>query len=72
MHFSLYIMSGNNNYIPTIYVVAREAGVARVTVDRVIYKRGGMAKATIKTYEILETFFNELWSWRTFLILSQQ
>lgn len=31
---------------PTIYDVAREAGVARATVDRVIYKRGGVSAAT--------------------------
>lgn len=37
-----------NYYIPTIFDVAREAGVARATVDRVIYKRGGVAETTIK------------------------
>ena len=41
-------MPTNNDYIPTIYDVAREAGVARATVDRVIYKRGGVAKSTIE------------------------
>ena len=41
-------MPTKNDYIPTIYDVAREAGVARATVDRVIYKRGGVAKATIE------------------------
>ena len=40
--------ANNNDYIPTIYDVAREAGVARATADRVIYKRGGVAEATIK------------------------
>lgn len=33
---------------PTIYDVAREAGVARATVDRVIYKRGGVSAKTIE------------------------
>lgn len=42
-------MSQNEEqYTPTIYDVAREAGVARATVDRVIYKRGGVAQSTIK------------------------
>ena len=35
-------------FTPTIFDVAREAGVARATVDRVIYKRGGVAESTIK------------------------
>ena len=48
-------MSTQNNYIPTIYDVAREAGVARATVDRVIYKRGGVAKSTIdRVNEVIE------------------
>ena len=49
-------MSGsNNNQIPTIYDVAREAGVARATVDRVIYRRGGVAESTIKRVnEVIE------------------
>lgn len=38
----------NNNHVPTIFDVAREAGVARATVDRVIYRRGGVAESTIK------------------------
>ena len=48
-------MPTNTDYIPTIYDVAREAGVARATVDRVIYKRGGVAKATIeRVNEVIE------------------
>ena len=40
-------MTANNpDYTPTIYDVAREAGVSRATVDRVIYKRGGVSTAT--------------------------
>jgi LacI family transcriptional regulator len=47
--------ANNNDYTPTIYDVAREAGVARATVDRVIYKRGGVAKATIeRVNEVIE------------------
>ena len=34
--------------VPTIFDVAREAGVARATVDRVIYNRGGVSGDTIK------------------------
>ena len=42
-------------HIPTIYDVAREAGVARATVDRVIYKRGGVAESTIsRVNEVIE------------------
>ncbi|MBR1705543.1 MAG: LacI family DNA-binding transcriptional regulator [Bacteroidales bacterium] len=33
---------------PTIYDVAREAGVSRATVDRVIYKRSGVSTATVE------------------------
>ena len=48
-------MSTKNDYIPTIYDVAREAGVSRATIDRVIYKRGGVAKATInRVNEVIE------------------
>ena len=40
---------------PTIYDVAREAGVARATVDRVIYKRGGVsAKTAEKVSKVIE------------------
>ena len=47
--------ANNNDYTPTIHDVAREAGVARATVDRVIYKRGGVAEATIKRVnEVIE------------------
>ena len=47
--------ANNNDYTPTIYDVAREAGVARATVDRVIYKRGGVAESTIKKVnEVIE------------------
>ena len=43
------------DHIPTIYDVAREAGVARATVDRVIYKRGGVAESTIRRVnEVIE------------------
>ena len=42
-------MSENNtDYIPTIHDVAKEAGVSRATVDRVIFKRGGVAQNTIE------------------------
>ena len=34
--------------IPTIFDVAREAGVARATVDRVIYHRGGVSRKTVE------------------------
>ena len=45
----------NNSHIPTIFDVAREAGVARATVDRVIYRRGGVAESTIKRVnEVIE------------------
>lgn len=41
--------------IPTIYDVAREAGVARATVDRVIYNRGGVSdKTVLKVRETIE------------------
>lgn len=40
-------MTQNTNITTaTIYDVAREAGVSRATVDRVIYKRGGVSAAT--------------------------
>ena len=40
---------------PTIYDVAREAGVARATVDRVIYKRGGVSQKTAeKVNKVIE------------------
>lgn len=39
--------------IPTIYDVAREAGVSRATVDRVIYKRGGVSDKTV--FRVKET-----------------
>lgn len=49
------MIANNNDFIPTIFDVAREAGVARATVDRVIYKRGGVAEATIKKVnEVIE------------------
>lgn len=34
--------------VPTIYDVAREAKVARATVDRVIYNRGGVSQETVQ------------------------
>lgn len=37
--------------IPTIFDVAREAGVARATVDRVIYHRGGVSRKTVEKVE---------------------
>ncbi len=41
--------------IPTIFDVAREAGVARATVDRVIYHRGGVSRKTVeKVQEVIE------------------
>jgi len=40
--------ANNNDYTPTIYDVAREAGVARATVDRVIYRRGGGGRSNKK------------------------
>lgn len=49
-------MSGaDQNYTPTIYDVAREAGVSRATIDRVIYKRGGVSNATMeKVNKVIE------------------
>ena len=49
-------MSGaDQNYTPTIYDVAREAGVSRATIDRVIYKRGGVSNATMeKVSKVIE------------------
>lgn len=44
-----------DNKIPTIHDVAKEAGVARATVDRVIYKRGGVKESTIRRVnEVIE------------------
>jgi len=41
--------------VPTIYDVAREAGVARATVDRVIYNRGGVSEKTVRRVrEVIE------------------
>lgn len=40
-------MSENNTeHIPTVYDVAKEAGVSRATVDRVIFNRGGVSRQT--------------------------
>ena len=42
------MIQNTNKTTATIYDVAREAGVSRATVDRVIYKRGGVSAATVK------------------------
>lgn len=45
----------NRDNIPTIHDVAREAGVSRATVDRVLYRRGGVSSATAeKVREVVE------------------
>ena len=49
------MIQNTNKTTATIYDVAREAGVSRATVDRVIYKRGGVSAATVeKVNKIIE------------------
>ncbi len=48
-------MLKTEKHIPTIFDVAREAGVSRATVDRVIYNRKGVAESTVKKVnEVIE------------------